>query len=208
MLNNYLIKVSPRRFHLLPGESCYQEDQMGSVRSVGLLRSRYEGQQDGSRLKVVYSSKFSDPEIARRLMEIAPGRPPIFLQSSATASELRDYCARGEFNPQEHKYLVFWMHTFLNAARLIPIMVNEKAQSFYDLSPIFDTKIPEDNFGVLVDYTDKGPCIDELILPDIGWMPELIEYRSKNRLCHCCGRVSDISKPIRFPWRRLESGVA
>ena len=195
MTNQFIIEVTPQHFHLLPGKSTTQDLHMGSVKSGGLLYAKYVYQKDGSRFKVIYSKKFDQADIVVRLKMMFPEKSDIWLQTKPGEHQLLEHVARaaGKEYGASYEYRAYWVHTFLNGKRYIPILINKKAKTFYDVSGWLIGLCPEDDMGVLCD------SVTDLVLGDV-LVPTEISYQSFIRLCPTCGIVSDTAKPKQNPW--------
>lgn len=200
-MNNYLL------LYKLPGKLDYwllprahnitQDLLLQPFTCSGIVQSRYIAQQDGSRLKVL-RSKHEQPEIIYYLQEkYNTGtiyQQDIINNNTDLIFKLNKYYSK-------LKFAVYWTHTFLNGARIVPVAINEDLWTFYDLSTLWPQFTPEDDFGLLISYDENGPLVsDSLILegPEVAW--ELIEYFSYLRMCPCCGVVSNRKKPRKSPW--------
>lgn len=196
MSNQFLVEVIPKHFHLLPAKSTTQDLNMKSVKSGSLIHVKHLCQKDGSRFKVIYSKNYDPVDIIHRLKVLFPDSPEVWSETKPqqnTILTITEHCLQGLFPKEDYEYRAYWTHTFLNGKRMIPIIINKPAKTFYNASCLFEQFTPEDDIGVLVDDEKQ------LVLGE-DWFPEVINYHSFIRLCSCCGIVSNISKPKTNPW--------
>lgn len=198
----FLWKAGELGWQLLPNADCDQDKQLSSVKSVGGVRAIFIAQQDGSRLKVIRSS-LPAIDIIARLGDMGIGGGDIYTQSGRSLDSITD--AWLEEGGKDYEYIGVWMHTFLNGARVIPLLVNTKIGMFYDASSLFPGRGAADDMGVIVDVNAEGPLLSDLFIEKLEIVPRIVSYRCSMRMCHCCGMVSDISKPRVGPWIHVVS---
>lgn len=88
-------------------------------------------------------------------------------------------------------YLIYVLHQFANAIRVVPILIDWVSQEFYNLSFVFSQHRPEDGFGVLIQ--DISQLNTEMHLRGVRGF-QVIEYMSSKRICMHCGQCYDIRK--------------
>lgn len=195
----FLVELKEGMYHLLPDAYTSQEQNMGDIKPVGKLRGVNIAQQDGSRLKVIKSKKLPWYEIAARLYELYPDKGEIWTGLNYSQEHLDRLLQKRD----KLEYRGYWMHTFLNAIRVYPILIDRDMKTFMDLSKHFKEFQPEDDIGVLI----KSPDDTEKLVVS-GLSIQLLQYQSYVRLCHCCGVVSNTSKPKKTPWAAYKSRLS
>lgn len=211
--HSYLWKAAKLGYVILPPVSCSPVMLMGAFKSVGNIHAHYIAQQDGSRLKVVdnrgtrAAKTKTDIDLLNNITHAFVGREPIWPQTYATKDKLMKYIKSGVITKDTHAYTCVWLHTFLNGSRVIPLLADLVNSTFYDLSPLFDKCLPEDDYGVIAPFDMGGPILVNLAMPHTNIVPTLVDYQDTRRMCHICGRVADISKPLRYPWLTHSNSV-
>lgn len=190
------ISIGPKKINhytLLPSYECYQEDLMKSLKRIKGCTLKWVAQQDGSRLRII-SSTLSPSDIIANIMLAEPGRDTI--------------CREEEYLSGSTTDIAIWTHTFLNGARCVLLRYNSTTQSFIDLGKGEAMKELQasDGLGAILEYDGDGPILNGLYNGLESKVP-IVKFFSKIRMCHCCGIVSNITRPRDVPWitRRSET---
>lgn len=192
--NSYFlfIHLSGNIYHILPSQSVSQEENMALLKTGKryVVNSFVLG--DNSRFKTIMISS-SPAYVATQLEKVL---------------DLKAYHQEFNLNVldrdiKDYTYRLYWTHTFLDGARVFPILIHPHLPLFYNLSPLFPQYIKENSFGLIVPFDNDGPKRELLCLQD-KYLPGIIEYFSYWRMCHCCGIVSNFKKPRINPWYIVE----
>lgn len=180
-------------YHLFPSRGGVgQEQNMAFLGSGQGFLTKHLYQKDGSRFKTIYTKLLGPVDIVKRIERGYPGQKIIWVESRRDAP--KDLLSAATGTPDEEwVYVTFVTHAFLNGFRCFPVVINYTRKTCYNLSPLFSEFIPEDAVGVLVEDTyDLG-------IEGLG-APVDIHYYAKKRMCPCCGVVSDVTRPRKYPW--------
>lgn len=197
----FLWEFKKHCFHILPDTDTTQDENLRNILFHNTMSIKSIAQKDGSLLRYIYTTIPLNDTI-KAIKEIMGKGIDVWEQRSKDTDVIHRRIKNEKLMEHEgYEYITIWMHTFINKARTIPLLVNNNGFSFYDLSPLFPNLEPEDNIGTLVDFNQGGILTHELLLE--GKLPRVIKYHSYIRMCHCCGVISDISKPITHSWIRF-----
>lgn len=204
-------------YHVLPGVAqITQEENMEVVPSVagGGRSKKIIMQPDGSRF-VCIKWAHDAIDLRDRIREQIPGRRQLLVETYFKRSfEAKDFLERYILRPDlgDIEYRLYWLHTFLNGRRFIPVIVLKKLQTFVYVGgySFFPDNQPDDDFGILIENPDDGWDSRDYAVCKIGqhtFYPRIYDYRSFVRLCPCCGIVSDTSKSRNNPWKDYRQRV-
>ena len=197
----YLVQLQEGVFHPFPG-STISQDQNLQVFTRHRAKWVKWPQQDGSIFRSI-PSKLSAEDTLHKLFPVSYQRPDVWTETILDMVRLKEIFKRDTEEKRGNlKYVAYWLHTFLNGRRYYPLVINPDLRTFYDVSFMFEYLSPADDFGVLVEDNFQKLGIESLGLP------EVIEYQSYIRLCHTCGNVSDVSKPLLDPWMAYKRKVS
>lgn len=188
-----LDKRVARIYQLFPAKGGISQDQNLAFLGSGLgFHAKHLYQKDGSRFKTIYTKVLGPYDIVKRIDRAYPGQKIIWTESRReNPEELLRTAQAGE--GEEWVYACYITHAFLNGFRCFPIVINFTRKTCYHLSALFPDYIPEDDLGVLVEDT-YDLTLDKLGTPIDVW------YLANKRMCACCGVVSDVTQPRKFPW--------
>lgn len=186
MARKFIVEVCDMHFHIFPDNEISQERHMKHIRPGKGIAVKTLYQKDGSKFKTMHMKSGSGLAVINKLAAWYDGASIIWHESIITKEQLL------RLDIEDCEYRAYHLHTFINGIRYLPILINNKLKTHYNLSKFFPNKIPEDDIGVLV------KDVEELSL--LNQTPEVLPYLSNMRLCSCCGRVSDVSKKYLNPW--------
>jgi hypothetical protein len=182
------------RFHLLPDKETTQDENLKWLTCVGQNRVgvSYVAQADGSRFKTITARGGANNSEVKEFLK-SKYNVDCWLESFKSKEELLQLVGK-----KGYEYRAYWTQTFLNGCRIIPVLVNELGNTFYNLTEVFEDLGAMDDLGIICPADWQGPHLEALGLG--GVTPQLFSYLSYQRLCKCCGNVSDISQPRKGPW--------
>jgi len=198
----FLINIIKNKWQLIPNANTLQETLYGLFSKQGSkIRPTHIKQKDGSRLKA-FISNYKPAEIAILLEQIHPNIADLYIQEPYYEGLNLEKALESE----DYEFYLVWLHTFLNGARVLPILSNTVSKFFIDLSPKYPDIIPEDDYGILIPY--EGLVLDTSLFEEVKSKIQVVKYFSAIRMCPCCGKVSDTSMPIVNPWKGYSNTVA
>lgn len=170
-----------------------------STTKKSVVGTRHITQADGSKMPMIVNKFMDASQMAHKIGNTFPDLGLPATEIKVGAEELRRIVSRLTVDDivsmEEWVYFAYKTHSFLNGDRYIPILYRKSYGGYYRMQEYFSEYVPEDRLGVLVEDV-KQLDTDVLVLRN----ENILEFINYVRLCHCCGRVSDLSSPLSKPF--------
>lgn len=187
-MRSYLIELLPGLYHPFPEDSVLQDVYTRVIRRAARIVTKALPQQDGSRMKVLYSNTLGAMEIARKLEDKYPSLGRVWVERETSAQRLLNFIT-GKYHSEKFEFVVYHTHTFIGGQiRVLPVFRWPHMQTCFNACCLWPQYAAEDGWGLLIDGAEEL----NLLRPNGIGFAKIIDYQSNKRLCHCCGKVYNV----------------